>query len=731
MLPRCLCRIAWCVAFVTAPDPFKVTSALWDESRSYDARPPPAQHLLSILSSRSRLELNQPQSGSESSRAALLHLLRPESPGSPSQWPGPIPTTSSFLDVSSKPALFTSKTNEGQSAAPPIQNPKPTLYTSKRNEGQSAAPPIQKFRRLSPSSHLSTISDSLMDDSPDSTLISTIGREAHSKSPASLVSNPTSVSALFSISSNFQHPISPGCCSLNPEQRRCIAADKFNHHSHGNQSPFPVDRSANEIPQIISSDGSESRQETTAATLLNEQLALKIDSREREPEATTETGLYAELKNTGPKFLTDNGKLYVSLLKDDHEEFRSAIQSVGSMIKGVPDKKRYSGASFVMVHRPKALGWSYRVLNTDDNIQPPSNMIVVHKSLIKWIYMVHTRRLNQLNIPGPVQYSRQREMLDWLREQLYTYLEGAPIVGVRKSLNPEWEEGETLGATKLILIKLFSRKQHDHRVSFSTACELINIFNERYPFHIHGQFLTSTNSGDTFILLMYGPVNPKSTFQSLVQITTDPYFETRMQFLLTLDGGNIEDMPGCLETDLSHIELFTAGFLPGPKLKNQFLSPHPTLPIFFYHLKETPGFGYISTFKIEEREMLRADDVAVYFKRLLRAANYIHIEVLRHLGVGERDILARRRAFLKWMHDIFLQPQIDLPTIGKIKLRTPGLAPWEDASYGYTDLFTPMQLNLFEFMSSKMTPLSLKTHATFAFSTWYQRHYSTEFRSLI
>ncbi|POV95068.1 hypothetical protein PSHT_15860 [Puccinia striiformis] len=685
---RCLCRIAWCVAFVTAPDPFKVTSALWDESRSYDARPPPAQHLLSILSSRSRLELNQPQSGSESSRAALLHLLRPESPGSPSQWPGPIPTTS-----------------------------------SKRNEGQSAAPPIQKFRRLSPSSHLSTISDSLMDDSPDSTLISTIGREAHSKSPASLVSNPTS-----------GHPAQQPY----PSDLKSTA-DKFNHHSHGNQSPFPVDRSANEIPQIISSDGSESRQETShplaaaAATLLNEQLALKIDSREREPEATTETGLYAELKNTGPKFLTDNGKLYVSLLKDDHEEFRSAIQSVGSMIKGVPDKKRYSGASFVMVHRPKALGWSYRVLNTDDNIQPPSNMIVVHKSLIKWIYMVHTRRLNQLNIPGPVQYSRQREMLDWLREQLYTYLEGAPIVGVRKSLNPEWEEGETLGAT--------NRKQHDHRVSFSTACELINIFNERYPFHIHGQFLTSTNSGDTFILLMYGPVNPKSTFQSLVQITTDPYFETRMQFLLTLDGGNIEGyawlfgnrpvFPGDDNLIRSHIELFTAGFLPGPKLKNQFLSPHPTLPIFFYHLKETPGFGYISTFKIEEREMLRADDVAVYFKRLLRAANYIHIEVLRHLGVGERDILARRRAFLKWMHDIFLQPQIDLPTIGKIKLRTPGLAPWEDASYGYTDLFTPMQLNLFEFMSSKMTPLSLKTHATFAFSTWYQRHYSTEFRSLI
>ncbi|KAH9457472.1 hypothetical protein MJO29_011533 [Puccinia striiformis f. sp. tritici] len=707
---RCLCRIAWCVAFVTAPDPFKVTSALWDESRSYDARPPPAQHLLSILSSRSRLELNQPQSGSESSRAALLHLLRPESPGSPSQWPGPIPTTSSFLDVSSKSALFTSKTNEGQSAAPPIQNPKPTLYTSKRNEGQSAAPPIQKFRRLSPSSHLSTISDSLMDDSPDSTLISTIGREAHSKSPASLVSNPTS-----------GHPAQQPY----PSDLKSTA-DKFNHHSHGNQSPFPVDRSANEIPQIISSDGSESRQETShplaaaAATLLNEQLALKIDSREREPEATTETGLYAELKNTGPKFLTDNGKLYVSLLKDDHEEFRSAIQSVGSMIKGVPDKKRYSGASFVMVHRPKALGWSYRVLNTDDNIQPPSNMIVVHKSLIKWIYMVHTRRLNQLNIPGPVQYSRQREMLDWLREQLYTYLEGAPIVGVRKSLNPEWEEGETLGATKLILIKLFSRKQHDHRVSFSTACELINIFNERYPFNFP---------------------KPSRPLQNIQQITTDPYFETRMQFLLTLDGGNIEGyawlfgnrpvFPGDDNLIRSHIELFTAGFLPGPKLKNQFLSPHPTLPIFFYHLKETPGFGYISTFKIEEREMLRADDVAVYFKRLLRAANYIHIEVLRHLGVGERDILARRRAFLKWMHDIFLQPQIDLPTIGKIKLRTPGLAPWEDASYGYTDLFTPMQLNLFEFMSSKMTPLSLKTHATFAFSTWYQRHYSTEFRSLI
>ncbi|KAI7947004.1 hypothetical protein MJO29_011531 [Puccinia striiformis f. sp. tritici] len=707
---RCLCRIAWCVAFVTAPDPFKVTSvtsALWDESRSYEARPPPAQHLLSILSSRPRLELNQPQSGSESSHAALLHLLRPESLDSP-QRPGPIPTTSSFLGVSLKPTLFKSKRKERQSAAPPIQNPKPTLFTSKRNEGQSAAPTIQKFRRLSPSSHVISIPDSPMDDSPDSTVISTIGHEAHSKSPASLVSNPTS-------GSPAKQPY--------PSDLRSTA-DKFNQHSHGNQSPFPVDRSVKEIPQIIPSDGSESRQGPSyplaAGILSNEQLALKIESQERKAEETTDTGLYVELKNTGPKFLTDVGKLYIALLNDDHEEFRSAIELMGSVIDGVPERKRYSGASFVMVHRPNALGWFYRVLNTDNNLQLPSNMIVLHKSLIKWIYMVHTRHLNQLNIPGPVQYSRQREMLDWLRAQLYTYLEGAPIVGVRKSLNPDWEEGERLGATKLILIKLFSRKQHDHRVSFSTACELINIFNERYPFNYQAS---------------------RRPLQYLQQITTDPYFETRMQFLLKLDGGTIERyaglfgnrriFPGDDNLIRSHIGLFSAEFLPGPNLKNQILSPHPTLPIFFYHLKETPGFGYISTFKVEEREMLKVVDAAVYFKRLLRAANFIHIEALRRLHVGEQDILARRRAFFEWLQDLFIQPQIDLPTIGKIKLRTPDLAPWEDASYGHTDLFTPMQLNLFEFMSSKMTPLSLKTHATFAFSTWYQLHYSTEFASLV
>ncbi|KAI9614625.1 hypothetical protein H4Q26_009008 [Puccinia striiformis f. sp. tritici PST-130] len=682
---RCLCRIAWCVAFVTAPDPFKVTSvtsALWDESRSYEARPPPAQHLLSILSSRPRLELNQPQSGSESSHAALLHLLRPESLGSPSQWPGPIPTTSSFLGVSLKP----------------------TLFKSKRKERQSAAPPIQKSKPLPPSSHVISIPDSPLDDSPDSTVISTIGHKAHSKSPASLVSNPTSGSPAE---------------QLYPPDLRSTA-DKFNHHSHGNQPPFPVDRSVKEIPQIIPSDGRESRQGTSyplaAGILSNEQLALKIESQGRKAEETTDTGLYVELKNTGPKFLTDVGKLYIALLKDDHEEFRSAIELMGSVIDGVPERKRYPGASFVMVHRPNALGWFYRVLNTDNNLQLPSNMIVLHKSLIKWIYMVHNRRLNQLNIPGPVQYSRQREMLDWLRAQLYTYLEGAPIVGVRKSLNPDWEEGERLGATKLILIKLFSRKQHDHRVSFSTACELINIFNERYP-------------------------SSRRPLQYLQQITTDPYFETRMQFLLKLDGGTIERyaglfgnrrmFPGDDNLIRSHIGLFSAEFLPGPNLKNQILSPHPTLPIFFYHLKETPGFGYISTFKIEEREMLKVVDAAVYFKRLLRAANFIHIEALRRLHVGEQDILARRRAFFEWLQDLFIQPQIDLPTIGKIKLRTPDLAPWEDASYGHTDLFTPMQLNLFEFMSSKMTPLSLKTHATFAFSTWYQLHYSTEFASLV
>ncbi|KAH9445171.1 hypothetical protein Pst134EA_031773 [Puccinia striiformis f. sp. tritici] len=208
----------------------------------------PLVHLVVPFASR---ELNQPQSGSSLLAQPLLHLLRPESPGSPSQWPGPIPTTSSFLDVSSKSALFTSKTNEGNQAAPPIQNPKPTLYTSKRNEGQSAAPPIQKFRRLSPQSHLSTISSSLMDDSPDSTLISTIGRGSFKNRQQ----------VLFPIQLQVILPSNPILQILN------LLPDKFNHHSHGNQSPFPVDRSANEIPQIISSDGSESRQETSHPSL--------------------------------------------------------------------------------------------------------------------------------------------------------------------------------------------------------------------------------------------------------------------------------------------------------------------------------------------------------------------------------------------------------------------------------------------------------------------------------
>ncbi|POV95074.1 hypothetical protein PSHT_15861 [Puccinia striiformis] len=580
---RCLCRIAWCVAFVTAPDPFKVTSvtsALWDESRSYEARPPPAQHLLSILSSRPRLELNQPQSGSESSHAALLHLLRPESLDSP-QRPGPIPTTSSFLGVSLKPTLFKSKRKERQSAAPPIQNPKPTLFTSKRNEGQSAAPTIQKFRRLSPSSHVISIPDSPMDDSPDSTVISTIGHKAHSKSPASLVSNPTS-------GSPAKQPY--------PSDLRSTA-DKFNQHSHGNQSPFP---------------------------------------------------------------LIDVGKLYIALLKDDHEEFRSAIELMGSVIDGVPERKRYPGASFVMVHRPNALGWFYRVLNTDNNLQLPSNMIVLHKSLIKWIYMVHNRRLNQLNIPGPVQYSRQREMLDWLRAQLYTYLEGAPIVGVRKSLNPDWEEGERLGATKLILIKLFSRKQHDHRVSFSTACELINIFNERYPSDYDGSIFRDKDA-------------------------------------IPSEAGWRDDR-----------EICGAVWKPTSQFEESNSEPPSHITDFFYISKKLQAWIHIN---VQNRK-----------RKCLRWLMQLCIQ---------KTSWQEGEQFFEWLQDLFIQPQIDLPTIGKIKLRTPDLAPWEDASYGHTDLFTPMQLNLFEFMSSKMTPLSLKTHATFAFSTWYQLHYSTEFASLV
>ncbi|KNF04923.1 hypothetical protein PSTG_01979 [Puccinia striiformis f. sp. tritici PST-78] len=382
----------------------------------------------------------------------------------------------------------------------------------------------------------------------------------------------------------------------------------------------------------------------------------------------------------------------------------------------------YDGASFGMVRRPlRAPGFVLRIFRqSEQGVQPAMVMGTLYKSLLKWIYKIHRKLLNDLEISTDVHYSRQKQMFDWLHSQIFTDLDGAPLMGLRESKTEKWEDKETLGLAKLELVNFLSREKNDDQLASSSATKLVELFEKEHPLH---------------------PAPSASLQQSRQTSIANPEFEEKMGVLLSWIETQGETFDFLFRHQYiaaddplikSSISAFTGACRRQPSLRNLDLSIHPRLSTSIYFLQNTPGYGVLRIVTQQKQEAIHVNDMPVFYKRLIRAIDCIHFHVFKRLKTTGEGIVSRRRQLSYWLLRIIFNPETGLPLTGKIKLHHADLAPWEDASFVRAgDLYDPIQLNLIEYFAKDQNPDNLKTHAAFILTAWYQAHYPDELNSLL
>ncbi|POV99551.1 hypothetical protein PSTT_13705, partial [Puccinia striiformis] len=390
----------------------------------------------------------------------------------------------------------------------------------------------------------------------------------------------------------------------------------------------------------------------------------------------------------------NSAKLSILLLRRYQDKFQQIVNTKlfhANSREWIP----YDGASFGMVRRPlRAPGFVLRIFRqSEQGVQPAMVMGTLYKSLLKWIYKIHRKLLNDLEISTDVHYSRQKQMFDWLHSQIFTDLDGAPLMGLRESKTEKWEDKETLGLAKLELVNFLSREKNDDQLASSSATKLVELFENEHP-------LPLCNSRGRPPSRILSSRKRWGSFELDGDAGRDIRFLFRHQYIAA-DDPLIK----------SSISAFTGACRRQPSLRNLDLSIHPRLSTSIYFLQNTPGYGVLRIVTQQKQEAIHVNDMP----RLIddRLHPFHVFQTIEDNG-------------------IIFNPETGLPLTGKIKLHHADLAPWEDASFVRAgDLYDPIQLNLIEYFAKDQNPDNLKTHAAFILTAWYQAHYPDELNSLL
>ncbi|KAA1113659.1 hypothetical protein PGTUg99_016886 [Puccinia graminis f. sp. tritici] len=512
--------------------------------------------------------------------------------------------------------------------------------------------------------------------------------------------------------------------SHTPDPTSISGANQINqYNSEIDKSPNPVEIPISEIPPLSSSDDSGRNNESSQLSAAGTPSTRPLDNTEndqvqREPDRTVAMKLYLDLTQNSPRFLGGSGRLSIAILSDHHNIFVKLVNLREFVSVHSPHNVPYStDVPFALVRSLEVKGgFVFRVFDrSNGRVQGAHTMAGFHYNLIKWLYRVHERMLNELDIQTYVLYSQQKKLFAWLHDLIFTPLEGAPIMGLKISARPKWEPEDTPGPAKLKLLEFFAQHKNEEQVSFLTAFDLIDLFYKHHPL-------------------------PGRPLEQPRKIPVDPYIEARVQFFLKLDEDQDAKYQNLFKKSRiqpqddhlirSSIELFEKKN-DIPNLKSQTLSIHPRLLISIYYLQETPEYGFLLVLKQNDVELFRCREMSIAYKRLLRAMNYIHLAILDRMNLDSPERYERRKALFQWLHKNVVEPQTGIPIYGKIKLNVPNLAPWEDGSYRDEELFTPVQVELMEYLSSQNNPVNLKAHAASIFTAWYQLHFSSEFPTLV
>ncbi|EFP88861.1 hypothetical protein PGTUg99_017086 [Puccinia graminis f. sp. tritici] len=454
----------------------------------------------------------------------------------------------------------------------------------------------------------------------------------------------------------------------------------------------------------------------------SDSIEITLAERQSEQRSLNTRRLYSELSKTGPRALSRKGKLSILLLNQYQDNFNGMV-ALDQFAAGAGQKILYYGLPYGKVDPASATpGFVLRILRYSDHlVQPADNMIVLHKRLIKWIYKIHERLLNNLDIPTQLIYQQQKKMLDWLHAEMFTYFDGAPLIGLKQSTRKRWEDKDTLGRAKLELIHFFCGYRNDDLFVFSTAFNLIDMFKDHQSLHYPTLDL---------------PLRESTQIRA-----TDPHFEETRIFLLRLAERQNERFDPLFKQrykapndDLMSLSIsfFSQACSTQPNLRNQNMGLHPRLSMSIYFLHNSPGYGVLRMLSQNHREVIQLEELSIFFKRLIRGINYIHVEILERLRLNSNKKIKRRRNLFKWLLEIIFNPPHNrLPILGNIRLNNADLAPWEDNTYGKLELFTPVQLSVIDFFSREQSTTNLQNQAAFILNTWYQEKHQTKLSALL
>ncbi|POV99541.1 hypothetical protein PSTT_13710 [Puccinia striiformis] len=604
-----LSRILPSVAPVPATGSIELTSALWEDRPSYEARPPPARDLLDIFSSGSHPLLNQPDWGQQPSHARPLSFSQPQSHAGPSPAPVLIPNAHCFPDVSLDPTLLASRNKDVQSAARSILEPysafssddlipnlafsadpslDPALIPKKPKKDQSKGFESAGYNLPSLSSDLILMAASLDDVS----LHSSLPKKHRDWQPghASFNRNPTSRSSpdqpvhLGSIASTF-------------------IPYAIDYSDSGARTPVAIERSFMETRQVLSSDESAGHQALdhgsggTPANAQSDHNSSVHDQQETEED--TRTHLYL-------------------LLKEYFDNFGKKVHSKEYVTHNQARQYQFQNLPFTMMKgRNTSSGWVLRPLlnHSDEFLQSRRIMSMFYRYLTESLYQLHEEQLNELNIPSYIHRVQQKKLLDWLDVQIFTPPDSLPVIGTRDLEEPKWRDDDKFGPTQLELLHFFSQDKKNNELGPSTVSHVLDTFKAQhwvdYP-------------------------APSRTSEGSDEIPSTPDFRQKMRFLLDLAEKDSSRFASC-EEGVSHdrfigpsLVVFTDTCDRSP-LTNDYLTfiTNTELPCTSLGSDPKAFYGILRVMKEQgNKTMVAPYRITCMFKRLTAGVDYLHQAIL-------------------------------------------------------------------------------------------------------
>ncbi|KAA1119882.1 hypothetical protein PGT21_035761 [Puccinia graminis f. sp. tritici] len=432
-----------------------------------------------------------------------------------------------------------------------------------------------------------------------------------------------------------------------------------------------------------------------------------------------------------------DGYRMIQLLKNRYHRFREKISSEFSIRRQSATKKwiahpalkiaLYSGRRFPVV---------VRVLNAANNRAHTGHTLgPKYYDLIRWMYALHEEWLKSWNMPTYLYRLWQERLLDWLDFQISgSDDQNCPIIGIRSSSLLQWTEEDKFRNTQALLIDYFH--QLEQKNAGITAAYLLENFKANNPISHFGA--NSPIFAKTHPKINAPTINDQP--QELNGIPLCPNFQQYMDILLSLAARNnmFNNLVCCHNYPIEGKE-FVSSFITDfsqefqsskVSLSNRYRTINPRFPIaMYYEQKDSENKIFYVLDQEYQKSPLSYQAILSRLRILLKAINYIHLQVYKHFHVKEEDYQQSVESIFQWIIKSILQPQGSPPLFGTWSNQG-DLAPWEIENNRGFEGFQMVQLQLIKYFSEQENPKTLEKSTGLLITKWYQDHYPDELQTL-